>query len=401
MTDGLGSWAAVSYADNAINGVPDCVNGELLRNTLNTDWQLRGFVISDAGAVGHSSDVPSNPPGQNYTHGLLGAAVAALINGTTVSIEGSGAPAYETQLLPALAQGLITLADLQAAAKRALLPRFLVGLYDPPELVPWNAIPGSVIESPAHHALARRAAAESYVLLVNRNRTLPLRSVAEGGPRTVAVVGLANDASPSIGRYSGHPATSTTVWEGVSAAAKAGGVTPLLGVGTGASAIAAAKRADVAVVVLTGEMEGESHDRQKLGLPAGQLTFLKALLATKVPLVVCTISGGAVDVSLAKEEAAAVVAMYSGGMEAGAALGDVLFGAVNPSGALAATIYKSAWANASDFLSMAMRTPPGRTHRYLTAEVRQRGVLSTVFMLKIIIIQYQDRLRANIGKNSF
>jgi hypothetical protein len=225
--------------------------------------------------------------------------------------------------------------------------------------------------------------------------------VAEGGPRTVAVVGLANDASPSIGRYSGHPATSTTVWEGVSAAAKAGGVTPLLGVGTGASAIAAAKRADVAVVVLTGEMEGESHDRQKLGLPAGQLTFLKALLATKVPLVVCTISGGAVDVSLAKEEAAAVVAMYSGGMEAGAALGDVLFGAVNPSGALAATIYKSAWANASDFLSMAMRTPPGRTHRYLTAEVRQRGVLSTVFMLKIIIMQYQDRLRTNIGKPHF
>jgi hypothetical protein len=172
-------------------------------------------------------------------------------------------------------------------------------------------------------------------------------------------------------------------------------------VGTGASAIAAAKRADVAVVVLTGEMEGESHDRQKLGLPAGQLTFLKALLATKVPLVVCTISGGAVDVSLAKEEAAAVVAMYSGGMEAGAALGDVLFGAVNPSGALAATIYKSAWANASDFLSMAMRTPPGRTHRYLTAEVRQRGVLSTVFMLKIIIIQHQDRLRANTGKTHF
>ena len=52
-------------------GVPDCVNGELLRGTLNTDWQLRGFVISDAGAVGHSSDVPSTPPGQNYTHGEL------------------------------------------------------------------------------------------------------------------------------------------------------------------------------------------------------------------------------------------------------------------------------------------------------------------------------------------
>ena len=53
-------------------GVPDCcANGELLHGTFNTDWQLRGFVISDAGAVGHSSDVPSTPPGQNYTHGEL------------------------------------------------------------------------------------------------------------------------------------------------------------------------------------------------------------------------------------------------------------------------------------------------------------------------------------------
>ena len=301
--------------------------------------------------------------------GLLGAAVAALINGTTISIEGPGAPAFETQLLPALAKGLITLAELQAAAKRALLPRFLVGLYDPPERVPWNTMPASVIGSPAHHALARRAAAESFVLLTNQWETLPLRSVADGGPRTIAVVGLANDTFKSIGRYSGHPAASTSVWDGVSAAATAGGARPVLGLGTGAAAIAAAKGADVAVIVLTGEMEGESHDRQKLG--PNQQAKLEALIATKVPLIVCTISGGAVDIAVAKQGVAAVVAMYSGGMEAGAALADVLFGTVNPSGVLAATVYKAAWANASDFLSMAMRTPPGRTHRYLTAQARE------------------------------
>jgi hypothetical protein len=351
------------------------VNGELLRGTLNADWQLQGFVISDAGAVGHSSDVPASPPGQNFTHGLQGAAVAALINGTTISIESSAAPAYQGHLLPALAKGLVTLPQLQEAAKRALLPRFRVGLYDPPSLVPWNLIPASVIESAAHHALARRAAAESFVLLSNREQTLPLRSVADGGPRHIAVVGLCNDTKKSINRYSGHPRTSTSVWDGVSAAAAAGGATAVLGTGTGAAALAAAEGADLAVVVLTGEYEGESHDRQKLGLPPNQLAFLQALIASKVPLVVCTISGGAVDVSLATQEAAAVVAMYSGGMEAGAALADVLFGAVNPSGVLAAAVYTATWANASDFLSMAMRTPPGRTHRYLTDKARADHVL--------------------------
>ena len=365
----------VHFFSNAINGVPDCVNGELLRGTLNKDWAAKGFVISDAGAVGHSSDVTAHPPGQNYTHGLQGAAVAALINGTTISIESSAAPAYQAHLLPALAKGLVTLPELRAAAKRALLPRFRVGLYDPPKLVPWNSIPASVIESAAHHALARRAAAESFVLLSNRDRTLPLRSVADGGPKTIAVVGLCNDAAKSIGRYSGHPKTSTTVWDGVSAAAAAGGATAVLGVGAGAKALAVAKGTDVAVVVLTGEQEGESHDRQKLGLPPNQLAFLKALIASKVPLVVIMISGGAVDVSLAEQEAAALIAMGCGGMEAGAALADVLFGAVNPSGVLAATVYKASWANASDFLSMAMRTPPGRSHRYLTDKARAEYVL--------------------------
>jgi beta-glucosidase len=133
--------------------------------------------------------------------------------------------------------------------------------------------------------------------------------------------------------------------------------------------------ADAAIVVVSGEAEHESHDRQRLGMPTAQLQFLTSLIATKVPLVVCTISGGAVDASLAHEHADAMIAMYTGGMEAGAALADVIFGAVNPSGALAATVYKTSWAKVSDFLSMSMRQPPGRTHRYLQPEAAAAHVL--------------------------
>jgi beta-glucosidase len=179
------------------------------------------------------------------------------------------------------------------------------------------------------------------VLLKNDNKLLPLKTATAGGPKTIAVVGFgANSTSSSINRYSGHPQTSTSVWDGMSAAAVAGGGKAVLG-GGDSSALALVKTADVAVVVVSGEAEGESHDRQQLGLPPDQLAFLSSLIETKVPLVVCIISGGAVDVTLAKQHAQAVIAMYSGGMEAGAALADVVFGAVNPSGVLAAGIYRA------------------------------------------------------------
>ena len=252
----------------------------------------------------------------------------------------------------------MTIQQLRDAAIRALLPRFRVGLYDPPELVPWNKIPASVIEGRDHHALARRAAAESFVLLKN-NGILPLKEAKSGGHKNIAVVGFgANSTESSINRYSGRPNRSTSVWDGISAAAKAGGAIASLS-GSNSAAVALVKASDVAVVVVSGEAEGESHDRERLGLPQPQRLFLNALIETHVPLIVCTISGGAVDVTPAQDHAAAVIAMYSGGMEAGAALADILFGKVNPSGALAATIYKADWVNRSNFLSMSMRMPLG------------------------------------------
>ncbi len=365
--------------------MPACGNGDILRATLEGEWGLDGFVISDADAVAYIGTKDDENP-LEHGHGFVKtereAALSALLNGTTISLEDDSDPegaVYATQLLPALQQGAVSLQALRAAAARALLPRFRTGLYDDPALVPWSAIPASVIESPAHHALARRAARQSYVLLKNEGGLLPLLPVAQGGPARIALVGPTSNCSAcGVGRYSGHPATAVGILQGLSAAAAAAGSAVVFGgEELTPGAIAALQGADVGVLVLTGTAEGESQDRFDIGFPAATQAWLAALAAAPglPPLVLLVASGGAVDCAPALPLVRSALAIYTGGMEYGAAVADVLYGVEDASGVLAHTIYRQSWINASDFLSMALRAPPGRGHRYLTPAARAEHVL--------------------------
>ena len=371
-------------AYNEINGVPACGNGDLLRTTLQEEWGLDGFVISDADAVayiGTKSDENPMEHGHGFVQTEREAALSALLNGTTISLEDSDpeGAAYATQLLPALQEGAVSLQALRAAAARALLPRFRVGLYDDPARNPWNALNASVIESAAHHALARRAARQSFVLLKNEGGLLPLLPAAQGGPARIALVGPTSNCSGcGVGRYSGHPAAAVGIWQGLSAAAAAAGAAVSFGgEALTPAAIAALQGADLGVLVLTGMPEGESQDRNSVGFPAATLAWLAALAAAPglPPLVLLVASGGAVDCAPALPLVKSALAIYTGGMEYGNAVADVLYGVEDASGALAHTVYRESWANASDFLSMALRAPPGRGHRYLTPAARAEHVL--------------------------
>jgi len=377
--------SGVMCSYNEINGVPSCCNGELLRDTLEGDWGLSdGFVISDADAVASEGFVPDqgvSVGGHNYTSSLLESAIASLINGTSISLEDTNneSAAYVLELPRALALGRIVRSDLEETARRALTPRFRTGLYEPAGTVPWDAVPASVIESAAHHALARRAAAESFVLLSNINRTLPLADPAQGGPSNIAVIGsVADCASCQVNRYSGSPNVSVSFYAGIRNAALARGAAAVtLTASFDAAAVAAVNAADLAIVVFTSQDEGESKDRQHIALPDEQVAFLAALAAagSTTPVVAVIASGGAVDSGPAIAISAAAIAVYMGGMESGNGLADVLYGVVNPSGALAHTVYRSSWEEASDFLSMAIRAPPGRGRRYLTPEAVAQHVL--------------------------
>jgi beta-glucosidase len=141
-----------------------------------------------------------------------------------------------------------------------------------------------------------------------------------------------------------------------------------------AAAVAAASRANVSILFLTGEEEGESHDREQIALPAAQAQLLTTVLAAAAgPVVVVTVSGGAVSVDPAVFPAlAGLVASHRGGMQAGSAMADVLWGDVPFSGRLASTVYAPQWVNASAFLDMGLRS---RGHRYLTPQQRASVVL--------------------------
>src|SRR6185436_15426218 len=126
-------------------------------------------------------------------------------------------------LVQAVKVGLITEAEIDVSLKRLMTARFRLGMFDPPEMVPYTRIPISVVNAPAHRELALKAARESIVLLKNERNTLPLRKDL----KTIAVIGPNADAPEVLlGNYNGQPLQSVTPLAGIRA--KVGASTKVL-----------------------------------------------------------------------------------------------------------------------------------------------------------------------------
>jgi beta-glucosidase len=363
-----GHVAAIMPAYNRLDGVPCAASPTLLEKTLREAWGFEGYVVSDCGAIG---DLVT---GHAVADSLERAAAMALEAGTDLSC-GSEFGA----LGRARAQGAVTDASIDRAVARLFAARFRLGMFDPPALVPWSGTPMSVVESPAHRALAREAARASIVLLENRGGALPLAP----GLRRLAVVGpTADDVDVLLGNYHGEPSHPVTLLAGLRAAARARGVevayargAPLAGRGDSSAqlvdALAVARRSDavVAILGLSARYEGEegesaenpSGDRADLGLPPAPQRLLEALVATGKPVVLVLTAGSALSVPWAAAHVAAIVDAWYPGEEGGTALADVLFGDVSPAGRLPVTIYRAA-ADLPPFADYSMK---GRTYRYL------------------------------------
>ena len=363
-----GRVASVMAAYNSVNGAACTANPTLLDDTLRKRWGFLGYVVGDCGAI---DDIWRH---HKQAAGPAEASAAALRAGTDLDCGRT----YRN-LDVALARGLITEADLDRALVRLFAARFRLGLFDPPERVPWSGYGPERIESPEHLKLARGVAARSLVLLENRG-VLPLAPSI----RRLAVVGpMADDLPVLLANYHGIPSHPVKLLDGVRDAARARGVAVDYAPGARlvettpaaiAKAVAVARAADavVAFVGLDPRLEGEEFgtrfnpggDRLDLDIPAAQRELVEALLATGKPVIAVLTGGSALAVPWLTSRAAAVMYAWYPGAEGGAAVAGALFGDVNPSGRLPITIYRSA-ADLPPFASYDMR---GRTYRYFEGE---------------------------------
>lgn len=182
---------SVMCAYNAVDGAPACANTYLLDKTLRQAWHFQGYVTSDCGAV---RDITT---GHHYTPDDEHGSAAAVRAGTDTTCGDE-----YTALVQAVHDGLIQESEIDTAVKRLFTARLRLGLFDPPGAVPFNRLPMSENDSPAHRQLALQAARESMVLLKNQDGFLPLKPTV----KTIAVIGPNAESLVALeGNYNGTP----------------------------------------------------------------------------------------------------------------------------------------------------------------------------------------------------
>ena len=192
---------SVMGAYNRTNGEPCCGSPTLLDKILRKEWGFQGYVVSDCRAI---NDFFS---GHNVAKTPAEAATLAVKAGCDLEC----GCAYGA-LLEAVEQQLVDEATIDQSIQRLFTARFRLGMFDPPEHVPYTQIPFEANDSPEHRTLALRAAHESIVLLKNSQGVLPLsrevKSIAVMGPN-------ADDLAVLLGNYNGTPSKAVTPLDGI------------------------------------------------------------------------------------------------------------------------------------------------------------------------------------------
>jgi beta-glucosidase len=354
-----GGAATVMVDSGSINNVPATASHFLLTEELRHRLGFKGVVISDYG------DVPALQNTYHVAADFPGAIAKAVNAGIDVSMTPFDYVGWNEGLIQDVQQGIVSMHRIDQSVRRILRLKFELGLFDHPYVDP-AAADAAVT---ANRALARRAADESITLLRNEGTppALPLSSSA----RLVVTGPSMNRVNNQLGGWSvswqgvydpgnhvccmGPPdqiPPATTVLDGLQAADPNVTAVPTDQTVTDAqiqAAVAAAASADAAVVVVGERAYAEGlGDRPDPVLPADQQRLIAALEGTGKPVIVVVVAGRPLGFGPDSivDGAAAILMAYLPGTEGGAAVADVLFGSVNPSGHLPVT-----WPSASDHMA--------------------------------------------------
>ena len=357
---------SVMCAYNRINGEPACANQFLLQDQLRGKWGFKGYVVSDCGAVLDIYNFHNFRPSQAEatTISLQRGMDNECVDWMTKVTDDHDYKPY----LDAVKQGYLKESEMDVALVRQFTARMKLGMFDPPEMVPYNKIDEKLLDSAEHRELARKLADESMVLLKN-DGVLPLKKSAI----KIAVVGpLADQTKVLLGNYNGTPSHTVSVLEGLRTEFPAAAINFVSGTSflRKDSKYNSTTAVVIAVVGITSELEGEAMevheegfkggDRTSLDLPKPEEQLLEAVSATGKPLVVVLTNGSALGVNWANEHANAILDAWYPGEEGGAAVAETLSGRNNPGGRLPVTFYKDV-TQLPNFENYSMK---GRTYRY-------------------------------------
>ena len=355
---------SVMASFNEVEGVPATANKWLMTDVLRGTWGFNGFVVTDFTGISEMIE-----------HGIgdLQTVSARAINaGVDMDMVSEG---FIGTLKKSVEKGKVSVETVNTACRRILEAKYKLGLFDNPYKYCDLKRPARDIFTKEHRAAARKIAGESFVLLKNEGLSPTLAPVLPLSPTgTIAVIGpLANTRSNMPGTWSVAAVLDKspslveglTEWVGNQRKILYAKGSNLIGDAAyeeratmfGRSlnrdnrtdqqlldeALKIASQADVIVAALgeSSEMSGESSSRTNLNLPDVQHTLLEALLKTGKPVVLVLFTGRPLILNWEQEHVPAILNVWFGGSEAGPAIGDVLFGAVNPGGKLTMTFPKS------------------------------------------------------------
>ena len=307
--------ASIMNAYNTLNGEPCAQNSHLLSGILKNEWGFKGFVLSDFGSL---------------------KSTAASAN-AGCDVEMDRRRFYDWKLKSAVQTGRVKIDTINEAVSRQIGQhlRFI-------HLEGSTDYDRSKLGGPEHAAISRECAQKAAVLLKNENKTLPFK---RGEIKTLAVFGeLADKVNlGATGSTAFEPSYTVTPLQGIRRAA---GKNIAIIFDDGVDLISArdkAEHADAAVVVvgLSHLDENEGFDRLNLNLSDKHEALIREIASANPKTVVVIEAGGAVTMEAWKDQAPAILLAWYGGMEAGNAIADVIFGDVNPSGKLPIVIPKS------------------------------------------------------------
>jgi len=363
---------SVMGAYNRTNGEP-CCGHSYLQDIIRDKWGFEGHIVSDCWAIRdfHEHHKVTNTSEES--------AALALKKGCDLNCG-----CTYISLMNAYKQGLVSEQDIRTAAIRLFTTRYILGMFDETEFDGLNYLD---VETKENLDVTRRASEESIVLLKN-DGILPLD---KNEKQVIAVIGPnADDRACLVGNYYGTSSEYITALEGIRNASS-DNTRILYSEGCNintpkpdvlsreyhrlAEAKAVIKRSDLVVLVigLNETLEGEegdegnmyrSGDKPDLKFPKTQQKLIDLVIAEGKPFITVVMAGSAMDLSVLNDKSSAILQAWYPGARGGQAIGDILFGKVNPSGKLPVTFYKDT-NDLPDFEDYSMK---GRTYRYIETE---------------------------------